>query len=77
MVASSLADCWYVVRCRDTIDNFLEMLPLFQALAHKAMRDRHWRALMQITGLCTDMTATALPTAVLSYSTTLVMLAST
>jgi hypothetical protein len=38
------------VQCRDTIDNFLEMLPLFQALAHKAMRDRHWRALMQITG---------------------------
>uniref|UniRef100_A0A383W453 AAA+ ATPase domain-containing protein n=1 Tax=Tetradesmus obliquus TaxID=3088 RepID=A0A383W453_TETOB len=46
----ALRDWQAYVDCRDTIDNFLEMLPLFQALAHKAMRDRHWRALMQITG---------------------------
>ena len=26
--------------CRKTIDDFLEMLPLFQALAHKAVRER-------------------------------------
>jgi len=47
-----LRDWQAYVDCRDTIDNFLEMLPLFQALANKAMRERHWRAIMQITGWC-------------------------
>eukprot|EP00878_Enallax_costatus_P041459 GHUV01048245.1.p1 GENE.GHUV01048245.1~~GHUV01048245.1.p1 ORF type:complete len:369 (+),score=142.53 GHUV01048245.1:96-1202(+) len=46
----ALRDWQAYVDCRDTIDNFLEMLPLFQALAHKAMRDRHWKQLMQVTG---------------------------
>lgn len=46
----ALRDWQAYVDCRDTIDNFLEMLPLFQALAHKAMRERHWRAIMQVTG---------------------------
>jgi dynein heavy chain len=42
---------WQAFRdCRDTIDNFVDMLPLFQALASKAMRDRHWNQVSQITG---------------------------
>ncbi|CAD7698753.1 unnamed protein product [Ostreobium quekettii] len=36
--------------CRKTIDDFLEMLPLFQSLAHKSMRERHWTDIMKITG---------------------------
>lgn len=36
--------------CRKTIDDFLEMLPLFQALTHKSMRERHWKDVMRITG---------------------------
>lgn len=36
--------------CRATIDNFLELLPLFQALAHPAMRERHWRGVMAAAG---------------------------
>ena len=36
--------------CRKTIDDFLDMLPLFQALAHKSMRERHWKEVMSITG---------------------------
>ncbi len=36
--------------CKKTIDDFLEMLPLFQALTSKAMRERHWKDLMSITG---------------------------
>lgn len=47
----ALRDWQAYVDCRDTIDNFLEMLPLFQALAHKAMRERHWKSIMQITGV--------------------------
>jgi hypothetical protein len=35
--------------CRKTIDDFLEMLPLFQALTHKSMRERHWKDVMKIT----------------------------
>ena len=35
--------------CRKTIDDFLEMLPLFQALTHKSMRERHWKDVMRIT----------------------------
>ena len=46
----ALRDWQAYVDCRDTIDNFLELLPLCQALASKAMRERHWRSLMQITG---------------------------
>lgn len=48
----ALRDWQAYVDCRDTIDNFLELLPLFQALASKAMRERHWQSLMQITGVC-------------------------
>ena len=40
--------------CRRTIDDFLEMLPLFQALAHKSMRERHWLEVMRITGMRSD-----------------------
>lgn len=36
--------------CRRTIDDFLEMLPLFQALTHKSMRERHWQEVMRVTG---------------------------
>ncbi|KIZ06068.1 Dynein gamma chain, flagellar outer arm [Monoraphidium neglectum] len=46
----ALRDWQAYVDCRDTIDNFLELLPLFQALAHQAMRERHWRTVMAITG---------------------------
>jgi hypothetical protein len=46
----ALRDWQAFVDCRDTIDNFLEMLPLFQALAHKSMRERHWKAVMDCTG---------------------------
>lgn len=46
----ALRDWQTYVDCRDTIDNFLEMLPLFQALAHKAINVRHWTQVMQITG---------------------------
>jgi len=46
----ALRDWRAYVDCRDTIDNFLELLPLFQALAHQAMRDRHWRAVTAIAG---------------------------
>ena len=38
------------LECRKTIDDYLEMLPLFQALASKAMRPRHWDAVMEATG---------------------------
>jgi hypothetical protein len=46
----ALRDWQAYVDCRDTIDNFLEALPLFQALAAKAMRERHWRLVMATTG---------------------------
>ncbi len=46
----ALRDWQAFTDCRDKIDNFLEMLPLFQALAHKAMRERHWKSVMAITG---------------------------
>ena len=36
--------------CRKTIDDFLDMLPLFQALTHKAMRERHWALVIESTG---------------------------
>mmetsp|Transcript_5388 Transcript_5388/g.12712 ORF Transcript_5388/g.12712 Transcript_5388/m.12712 type:complete len:4322 (-) Transcript_5388:507-13472(-) len=36
--------------CKRTIDDFLEMLPLFQALTHKSMRPRHWEEIMSVTG---------------------------
>eukprot|EP00798_Chlamydomonas_sp_ICE-L_P031303 gene31303-6451_t len=38
------------IDCRKTIDDFLEMLPLFQALAAKSMRERHWKEIMDVTG---------------------------
>eukprot|EP00955_Chlamydomonas_euryale_P103513 365498-Chlamydomonas_euryale.AAC.1 len=46
----ALRDWPAYVDCRKTIDDFLEMLPLFQALASKAMRDRHWAEVQKITG---------------------------
>lgn len=46
----ALRDWPAYVDCRKTIDDFLEMLPLFQALASKAMRDRHWTEVQKITG---------------------------
>ncbi len=36
--------------CKRTIDDFLEQLPLFKMLAHKAMRPRHWQEIMRSTG---------------------------
>ena len=36
--------------CKHTIDDFLEQLPLFKMLAHKAMRPRHWQEIMRSTG---------------------------
>ncbi|KAL4452763.1 hypothetical protein ABPG75_008425, partial [Micractinium tetrahymenae] len=36
--------------CRRTIDDFLALLPLFQALTHKSIRERHWKELQAITG---------------------------
>ncbi|KAK9865923.1 hypothetical protein WJX84_001850 [Apatococcus fuscideae] len=38
------------IDCKSTIDNYLEELPLFQALAVKAMRPRHWQEVMRVTG---------------------------
>jgi len=35
--------------CRIMIESFLEELPLYQALAHKSMRDRHWKEVMRIS----------------------------
>lgn len=45
--------------CRGAIDSFLEMLPLFQALAHKAMRPRHWAGLQAATGARAEVAARA------------------
>ena len=41
---------WSLVEYPTKFDDFLEMLPLFQSLAHKAMRERHWDEIMRITG---------------------------
>ncbi|KAK9841874.1 hypothetical protein WJX81_008571 [Elliptochloris bilobata] len=41
--------------CKKTIDDFLEQLPLFQQLAHKAMRPRHWAEVMRVTGVELNM----------------------
>jgi len=46
----TLRDWQAYMDCRKTIDDFLEMLPLFEALTHKSMRDRHWEEVMRITG---------------------------
>ena len=37
--------------CRKKIDDFLEILPLLQALSSPDMRDRHWAELGRITGV--------------------------
>ena len=37
--------------CRRTIDDFLDLLPLFQALAHKAIRGR-WAGRQGVVGSC-------------------------
>jgi dynein heavy chain, axonemal len=36
--------------CRTTIDNFLELLPLVQALTDPSVTDRHWIELISISG---------------------------
>ena len=42
---------WQAYRdCRQKIDDFLELLPIFQQLASKAIRNRHWQEIMRITG---------------------------
>ncbi|CAL8466543.1 g6079 [Coccomyxa elongata] len=41
--------------CKRTIDDFLEQLPLFKLLAHKAMRPRHWQEIMRSTGKELDL----------------------
>eukprot|EP00966_Prymnesium_polylepis_P049685 1150022-Prymnesium_polylepis.1 len=38
------------VELKKTVDEFLESLPLVQQLAHPALRDRHWKALQDLTG---------------------------
>lgn len=35
---------------RAAIDDFQALLPLFQSLTHRAVRERHWAELMTITG---------------------------
>ena len=37
--------------CRKKIDDFLEILPLLQALSSPDMRDRHWAELGRVTGV--------------------------
>ncbi|DBA69380.1 TPA: Dynein gamma chain, flagellar outer arm [Trebouxia sp. C0005] len=46
----ALRDWQAFVDCKKVIDDFLEELPLFQQLASKAMRPRHWKEVMRITG---------------------------
>ena len=36
--------------CRKIIEEFLEQLPLFQMLAHRAVRPRHWADIARLTG---------------------------
>lgn len=36
--------------CRKTIEDFLELLPLVQALTHPAVVDRHWKEISEVTG---------------------------
>ena len=36
--------------CRKIIEEFLEQLPLFQMLAHRAVRPRHWQDIARLTG---------------------------
>ena len=36
--------------CKRTIEDFLEQLPLFQSLVHRAMRARHWDDIARATG---------------------------
>ena len=36
--------------CKQKIEDFLGLLPVFQQLAHKAIRNRHWQDIMRITG---------------------------
>ena len=36
--------------CRKTIDDFLELLPIVQALTHPAVRTRHWESIRAVTG---------------------------
>eukprot|EP00230_Micromonas_polaris_P000498 CAMPEP_0119208236 /NCGR_PEP_ID=MMETSP1327-20130426/486_1 /TAXON_ID=38833 /ORGANISM="Micromonas pusilla, Strain RCC2306" /LENGTH=4554 /DNA_ID=CAMNT_0007204705 /DNA_START=159 /DNA_END=13823 /DNA_ORIENTATION=- len=41
--------------CRKKIDDFLEILPLLQALSSPDMRERHWVELGRITGVVFDL----------------------
>lgn len=45
--------------CKKTIEDYLEQLPLFQMLAHKAMRPRHWEDIAKVTGGPASCTAAA------------------
>eukprot|EP00217_Crustomastix_stigmatica_P013603 CAMPEP_0183798542 /NCGR_PEP_ID=MMETSP0803_2-20130417/19119_1 /TAXON_ID=195967 /ORGANISM="Crustomastix stigmata, Strain CCMP3273" /LENGTH=4519 /DNA_ID=CAMNT_0026043227 /DNA_START=42 /DNA_END=13598 /DNA_ORIENTATION=- len=43
---------WQAYRdCKSKVDDFNDILPLLQSLAHPAMRPRHWEALNKITGM--------------------------
>lgn len=35
---------------KDTIDNFLEVLPLLQQMAQKSIMPRHWNQVMEVCG---------------------------
>ena len=47
------------VELKRSIDDFLETLPLVQALAHPCMRSRHWRGLMDVTGRTLNVSSDA------------------
>ena len=51
----SLRDWQAYEDCRRKIDEFLEMLPLLQALGSKDVRPRHWDELMTLTGVKMDL----------------------
>ena len=38
------------IELKKMVDDFLESLPLVSQLAHPSLRDRHWKALMELTG---------------------------
>ena len=47
------------IELKRSIDDFLETLPLVQALAHPCMRSRHWRGLMDVTGRTLNVSSDA------------------
>ena len=48
--AQGLRDWPAFKECRKIIEEFLEQLPLFQMLAHRAVRPRHWQDIARLTG---------------------------